>query len=194
MTRQKLAVVTLWMAAAGICFAQPIAISVHLVDQYGAPKSVAAAARKNAAHILEAAGVKIDWQDAATPGGLTLNIVARRTVPTQGDALGYALIKPGSGNGCDCAYLLYPAIEQSASAWRADVQTVLGVAMAHEIGHILLDSNQHSASGVMKADLANAQIAKASQGGLIFTAEQAATVRLQIARRHPGSVARPTEK
>ncbi len=183
MRGQKLAVATVWMAAAALGPAQPLAISVQVVDNYGAPKSVTSEAQKDAAHILAVAGVRLDWQPGSTPGGLTLYLVARRTVPTHCDALGYALIAPASGGGCNCGYLLYPAIERNAWIWKAGVPTVLGVAMAHEIGHILFNSTAHSSSGIMIASFGYGQITKARQGGLLFTAEQAAYVRSQVALR-----------
>jgi hypothetical protein len=175
----RLTTVVLLAAATG--FAQPLTISVQMIDDYGAPKGTVSAAQRDAAHILGMAGVKLDWHQAKTPGGLTLYLLERRMVPTGGDALGYALIDPISGSGCNCAHMVFPAIESVARQWQTSNSTVLGAVIAHEIGHLLLNSSTHSSSGIMSANFGYSQIAEASRGDLLFTEEQAAILRSRVA-------------
>jgi hypothetical protein len=47
--------------------------------------------------------------------------------------------------------ILYDRIETAALAVAPSVTKILGNALAHEIGHVLLRSEQHSQSGIMKA-------------------------------------------
>jgi hypothetical protein len=44
--------------------------------------------------------------------------------------------------------------------------------MAHEIGHLLLGANRHSASGIMKAAWRHADVELAGQGRLTFSAAE----------------------
>jgi hypothetical protein len=162
-----------------ICEAQSLTISVQVIDNYGAPKGVVSAAQRDAARILAAAGVRLDWQQDPTPGGMSLKLVARKVEIAGVDALGYAFLRPTFG--CNCAHLVYPEIERSAQRWEGEVSTILGAAMAHEIGHLLLSSNAHSSSGVMTANFGHKQIVQASRGELLFTAEQAGRIRAQVA-------------
>jgi hypothetical protein len=61
---------------------------------------------------------------------------------------------------------------------------VLGCAMAHEIGHLLLGSNSHSVSGVMQARWERRQIQEELRGGTLFTSKQARLIRAEMQRRN----------
>jgi hypothetical protein len=164
-----------------ICEAQTLTISVQMVDRYGAPKGVVSAAQKDAARILAMAGVRLDWQQDPTPGGLSLKLVAQKVEIAGGDPLGYAFLSPPFR--CKCAQLVYPEIERTDQRWQAGVSTILGAAMAHEIGHLLLNSNTHGSDGIMIASFGHKQIVQASRGELQFTAEQAGGIRSQVAEQ-----------
>jgi hypothetical protein len=60
---------------------------------------------------------------------------------------------------------------------------VLGAAMAHELGHLLLDSHAHSHDGVMAERLRPAELIRAARGELRFDDQQAEAIRRQIRRR-----------
>jgi hypothetical protein len=51
--------------------------------------------------------------------------------------------------------------------------------MAHEIGHLLLNSPQHTASGIMQPGWGPHQTRQALTGLLSFTREQASRIRAQ---------------
>jgi hypothetical protein len=50
-----------------------------------------------------------------------------------------------------------------------DLERLLGCVLAHEIGHMLLNSNAHSPEGIMIAKFGDAEMRKAAQRRLIFT-------------------------
>ena len=50
---------------------------------------------------------------------------------------------------------------------------LLGHVMAHEIAHLLLGTNSHSASGIMRAHWYAQELASADRGALLFTPDQA---------------------
>ncbi len=78
---------------------------------------------------------------------------------------------------------LYPTIEETARRWQAGVSSILGAVMAHEIGHLLLDSHAHGSSGIMSASFGHIQIKQAGKGELLFTTDQTARFRSQVALR-----------
>ena len=59
---------------------------------------------------------------------------------------------------------------------------VLGHAMAHEIGHILLGSDSHSSTGLMKAKWNSDDMKRAGKGDLQFTAEQCQIIRKNLTK------------
>lgn len=183
MRTQKLAVTAVCIWAAASALAQKPTISIQVVDNFGAPKGVIPAAQKEATRILGAAGVNVDWRKGPAPNGLTLFLVERRMVPAKDVALGYSFVGTHSVEELDVAHLLYPAIERKARDGQTGISTVLGAVMAHEIGHLLLNSNDHSPTGVMSAVFEFTQIAEAARGHLLFTASQAARIRSRVTLR-----------
>ena len=60
---------------------------------------------------------------------------------------------------------------------------VLGLAIAHEIGHLLLPDNSHSRRGIMRGRLDRRDLRLATFGDLVFTPQQADSIRAEVARR-----------
>jgi hypothetical protein len=63
------------------------------------------------------------------------------------------------------------------------IPIILVCVIAHEIGHLLLGSNSHSASGIMQGNWQRGQIRKAMTGTLLFTPEQAELIRAETQKR-----------
>jgi hypothetical protein len=59
---------------------------------------------------------------------------------------------------------------------------ILGNAMAHELGHLLMQSMQHSRTGIMRPRWGNKELHQAERGGLVFTPAQATAMRNRIRR------------
>ena len=75
------------------------------------------------------------------------------------------------------AGVFYRRVMETAKKEECDTGLMLGATMAHEIGHLLLGSNAHSARGVMRARLKREEVGQAARGDLRFTAEQAEAIR-----------------
>jgi len=60
---------------------------------------------------------------------------------------------------------------------------VLGVVVAHELGHLLLGAGAHSPGGIMQAGWHPREIDKALQGHLLFTHSQCRQIREQVDAR-----------
>ncbi|MCU1238235.1 MAG: hypothetical protein JWP63_6202, partial [Candidatus Solibacter sp.] len=96
---------------------------------------------------------------------------------------GFAVLQRGSFTE-SYAGISYPAVVDIAREMDAEIALVLGTALAHEIGHVLLNSAAHSLSGVMSARMRPQEIAAASRGELRFTPAQAAAIRAAALRRN----------
>jgi hypothetical protein len=87
------------------------------------------------------------------------------------------------GNGI--VYLFGDVIETVARDRRIPQQDILGVAITHEIGHLLIAPG-HSDRGIMRSQLEEGEWRKASQGMLGFTPRQAEIIRNGVlSRNHP---------
>jgi len=157
-------------------------------------------AKREASTIFREAGVDTQWVDcplilaeaknyAACQqlfglAVLTLRIVPRsmveQDVPTT--ALGFALQgfdgKPGR-----IANVFFHRVEETANAGQAFRFHILGNVMAHEVGHLLLGTNCHSPTGIMKAKWNRQEMQPASQGLLGFTPKESTLMRENVLSR-----------
>ncbi len=145
-------------------------------------------AEHQAATLFAEAGVKITWLDNShkqrsvrcQPGNSSaeffLRIVFANGTMPQGsvaDALGRSMIPP-AGYGyvpCGTASVFYDRVIAFASVWASHSPEILGDAMAHELGHLLL-GNRHSRQGIMKALWTFRDLDLARRGQLQFSNEQ----------------------
>lgn len=92
------------------------------------------------------------------------------------------------GQGCH-ADLFNEAIQHLREETHVSASVILGHAMAHELGHLLLGTNSHSSIGLMRARWDREDLAKASRGNLRFSQEQSRGILNRFAQ---GSAKRPT--
>ena len=100
----------------------------------------------------------------------------------QTSALGFAAMPGGEMLGHNAGISMERVV---ALATRHDVPAglVLGLAMAHEIAHLLLGPGSHAAIGLMRTAWEGADLAKAARGDLSFTPEAGEELRVAIGRR-----------
>ncbi len=147
-----------------------------------------ALAQQQATMIFRQAGIATAWVDCtaaslkgacqpAGPGQFIVHIVARGK--TSSDAVfGLAFLgNDGTGKYSD---VFYDRIEKMHRDSGASPARLLGTVAAHEIGHLLLGSQSHSAMGVMSARWRGEEMRRVSMGGLRFTSEQASRMRARI--------------
>jgi hypothetical protein len=70
------------------------------------------------------------------------------------------------------AFVLVNLVNKIADGYSTARSIVLGAAIAHELGHLLI-SKQHTKTGIMKSYLNQSDFRKVGRGELSFTAEQA---------------------
>jgi hypothetical protein len=164
------------------------------VSNYAKVSSRALAKAKNEARaVLQEAGIETMWVDcplagrrvdpgpceASTDFFLTILASAMTGFPaSERDALGFALPCHGLGAGC-MAYVFYARIEALAAYGDATPSVILGYAMAHEIGHLLLGPG-HSPFGIMRAEWNRGDLQLASRQQLGFVPAQAKSLRAAV--------------
>ena len=138
-------------------------LSIRIYDNAGVLSAYRARAIKRAGDILARADLAVDWRDcpaggvlargacAAPPasGELALRLVQSPKGDPNPRALGTALIDTATGRGT-LATVYVDRVANLSQQGRLDTWATVGVVMAHEIGHLLLGTNSHSDSGLMR--------------------------------------------
>jgi hypothetical protein len=159
-----------------------------------------AAALAVATAILEAAGLEVKWEacdavfgrrDADDPcvGPLAANELAIRFVrlpPSQGQAdqvaLGYSLVDTRLRAGA-LATVYVDRVAALAVTCHLDARTLLGRAIAHEVGHLLLGTAEHAPVGLMRAGWSQHALRHERPGDWVFTARDAESMRDAVRMR-----------
>jgi hypothetical protein len=170
-------------------------ITIRLVNSPVVPVKSLAAAEKVAGQIFGKAGVEVSWVDCdaaergaspcsqdAGPGEFRVHMLKGKPPNLNGDTTGFAVLTPSWRDGECYAGVSYLTVDATAKSLEIDVSYVLGAALAHEIGHLLLGAS-HVPRGVMCPRLGRQQLRMASRGELLFTPEQAARIRQEVAER-----------
>ena len=165
-------------------------ILVQLENTADAPRPEIRKALAEAGWILRRAGIEARWVECGSVAGDRLDIPACRPrgepglfvisiLPEDpretrlGDALGFAVLA-GRRNG---AAVIYPRIVSMLrdNPHYADCN-ILGSVIAHELGHLLLQSPQHG-EGIMKANWGVLDFEAMKQRRLKFSQKQAREIR-----------------
>jgi hypothetical protein len=158
--------------------AQNPTVTLQVRNDAHVDADVLAQAEAAVTDIYAKAGVTAVWTNHAQ---LMVVIVPRARAEQLNhipEAMGFA---PGSETARGhIAYVLDHKVDDVAQGYRTNKAVVLGVAMAHEVGHLLL-FNAHSKTGLMRPDWNQADFRNAAQGQLLFTAEQGTQIRTGMA-------------
>jgi len=176
----------------------PIQLQVSVFNSSPISSSTIERAESHAGRVLRDAGVAVIWlncpqdaqheaslgpcSEASFPSHLHLRI-ARASRSLKATTVGISFVAE-DGKGC-YADLFYEPIRQLQEETHASPSVILGHAMAHELGHLLLGTNSHSPSGLMRAQWTGEDLAMASKGNLRFSQEQSLRITNRLARRTP---------
>ncbi len=144
---------------------ETVGVTVRLRNDAGVSDSVIGLARAAAVKVFSAAGVQLIF--VTQRPHLTIVLLSAdggRRMHQVAEAMGYA---PSSGGeGGRIAYVLCDRVEQLSHTRGTDMAVVLGVAVAHELGHLLLPSNVHTTAGLMRKDWTRRDFQNARDGWL----------------------------
>jgi hypothetical protein len=166
---------------------------VRLYDAGGLAPSERQAAVATASAILGAAHVPTSWppcaiacNDPLQPGEIAIRLA--RSGAAIGDEgmfeLGYSAIDPATGGGVLATVYLDRA-EWTAARAGLGVGVLVGRAMAHEIGHLLLGSAGHDPRGVMRAIWSPEALRSSPASDWRFTPRQTAALHRALRVRIP---------
>jgi len=111
------------------------------------------------------------------PGCLTLSIVRGASPYASTEALGFVMPNRQSSPAITIFYDRIEQIEMQEVSGSASLAQILGYAIAHEIGHVLLGSTQHSVNGIMRGPWTQIEFERMAKGWLGFTTQQSAVMR-----------------
>jgi hypothetical protein len=179
-----------------------LTITVFVYDYTRLDPTVLTGAQEVAAAIFKRAGLETAWiycpvspaelekypacnQELRTTDFglrlLTANMAERLSGADDGDVLGFARPCPDSERGC-VATIFYPRVEERASEVDAPMTRILGQAIVHELGHLLLGPG-HSSSGIMQGIWSHGTLKFMGWNRLLFTPKQSGQLRADVARR-----------
>ncbi len=199
MTHARLVALALLLVITGEVYlaAQPIG-TIRVYDMVLGGSARRAAVLETARSILADAGVDAVWVDCAarprdgepspcrTPrreGDLVIRIIPDGQVPAPDghNPLGYAVVG-ANGRGGALATVFADRVQRVAAQSRANPDVLLGRAVAHEVGHLLLRSQSHSRSGLMREVWSDAELFGDRPEDWRFSAAERASLRAAAAR------------
>jgi hypothetical protein len=159
-------------------------VQIRLIDDAAVKPKLMITARQEAAYALESLCIEVEWVAGSSLKASEIRIIMTPvgTGITDG-CLGNTTLDALHGNH-GAVFLSRVRALQSDYATTIGLGELLGYVLAHEIGHVLLNSRAHSLGGVMIDRFGEAQIYRAAQGRLAFTpADRQMLLSSQIARR-----------
>ena len=158
--------------------------------------SIVEKAEGEASRVLRDVGVEVIWDNClqGTLRGASIDHCAEVSFPFHFDlriirssrnlkasTVGISFFAD-DGKGC-CADVFYQPIEQLQNETDVSPSVVLGYAMAHELGHLLLGINSHTPNGLMRAHWTREDLDNASRANLWFSYEQSIRIRSRLTPR-----------
>ena len=197
---QTLLLIALASLTCSTANAQDRQIWIHLYNLSGIPAHNLDRATREVSRIFAQQDVAINWT-AGTPEAEEIHTIDLSVPAAFHDAqvrpflvvrvgrglafkapngvLGVSL--PHSQSGIS-ATIFQERIEDLCQAAGRDFDLLLGNAIAHEIGHLVLTSDAHSASGIMRAPWGKTEFDLAAMGRLGFNPWQGAEIRAYASR------------
>jgi hypothetical protein len=167
-------------------------LTVLVYDTAQASPALLAAAEREAGRILGEAGVRVVWLDcldrnssadaqelchkAREPTDVVLRVLPGHIQGRLQDSL-FGFVFPPA-----LASVYYEYAGRLASSDR-EISIMLGCAIAHEVGHLLLGPNSHSGGGIMHGEWGPKEFRLALMGGLLFTSQQSKVIQAETRRR-----------
>lgn len=159
-------------------------------------------AQSEASRIIGAAGVETVWLDCTAPRLGSPLARGSRQQECRGEMAGATVILRvlsrsdynsaalhqevfGYADGSALTSVIYDSVAALADADgdTKEAPVILGDAMAHEIGHLLLGSGAHSSIGIMRGRWDRVQLQRALMGRLLFTPDQSMRIRAAMEAR-----------
>lgn len=157
------------------------------------------AVQRSAGAIFQQALVDIDWTDCRKgpkrprplvcdvppqPGELVVRLVAAPGADAHGEVLGDALLDTTTGRGTLSTIYVNRVVDLARAAG-TPASDLLGRVVAHEVGHLLLGTHEHSDSGLMRARWPRQVVADRHDRNWTFSDAQIQAMRVRLS--HPAA-------
>ncbi|MCU1326693.1 MAG: hypothetical protein JWN34_2063 [Bryobacterales bacterium] len=180
-------------------------MTIHVYDYAGIDPGELAKAEAFAARILHEVGLRTQWSNcrfsragtalskcAPSAGGVTHLYVRLLSEPMAGKlaastkVLGMSLPTSPGTFPVD-AYVFAGRVGVFAEEDSGPAPPLLGAAITHEVGHLLLASQAHTVTGIMSAHWGPKEKKDALRGVLTFSRRQSDQMRADVSQRMSGS-------
>jgi hypothetical protein len=179
-------------------------ITVVVQNPAQVPPKALARTEEVAGSILSQAGVKVRWLDCdlaalaqdlsdcaqpLRPNEFVLAVVGKlQTLSPElaTSTLGFALV-PSEGRQGYRAYVSYDHARDISQRTHVEVDRVLGVGVAHELGHLLLGESAHSSTGIMKILWQGNEMRAGLNWNMLFTPQQSKRIQSNVQSRRAAS-------
>jgi hypothetical protein len=174
-------------------------VQVRVYDGAGVPAADQTVALRAAAGVLAAAGIDVTWvacgrgDSAMNPvecdapigrNELAIRLLCLPGAPTpRGELpLGYSLVDTRAAAG-SLATIYVDRIAWLSAQAEVGAAKLLGHAIAHEIGHLLLGTNAHGSAGLMRAVWSRAELRRHHPADWLFARSEGAAMRQSLQHR-----------
>jgi hypothetical protein len=176
-------------------------MTIHVYDYAGIDPGVLAEAEAFAARIFQKAGLRTQWSNCrfsptarrcAAVGGVT-HLYIRLLPEAMAGKLAASTrmlglsVSTSPGTFPVDAYVFAERLGVLGEQDRDRVPSLLGAAITHEVGHLLLAGNAHTVTGIMSAQLGPKEKKYALMGVLTFSRRQSEQIRADVRQRMSGS-------
>jgi hypothetical protein len=168
-------------------------LTVSVFNDAGVEPSVWLQAQGRASEIMRQSGISLTWLDCGFPANrkpdsncsaisypahLSVRIVAKLS-PLKADIFGQSF-QDAAGEG-NYVLVYYASIKAFRAATTVPAGELLGCVVAHELGHLLLGTASHSATGLMSAVWQDPELRQVVRGNLLFTGGEGEHMRFRFA-------------
>ncbi len=186
-----------WSADAADAGQRGFRITVLVANRASVPAATIAQMQSEAGWVLSKAGISTTWIDcpfstetaeanspcAGLGGTRFLVRLTRDHVTHHGSiwdtTMGFAHITPNGGSYA--TVLMDPVEELTREQQLVSQAQILGHAVAHEIGHLVMGSNSHSPRGLMRAGWKANELRDMAERHLLFSKREGERMRIRIA-------------
>jgi hypothetical protein len=180
-----------WKAVAANVEKNP-QFTVSVYNDARVPALVLESAERRAGSIFAHSSLDVAWLDCThpgddiavacnrmdAPGHLALRVISHALSPMRDVVFGVSFLSSsGAGKYAD---VFWDRAEDLHAASDLDLGGILGSVMAHEIGHLLLGSNAHAVSGIMRARWEGEELRRIVMGTLLFNPQQEELMRRKV--------------
>jgi hypothetical protein len=166
-----------------------LSLVVRVYNAYGVPAATLDRAHAAVERILNGADLRIMWE--TRPGGEKVGpaelVVRISAAPPQIDAasLGFSFVDVDRRMGT-LATVFADRVAVTARMAGIDEGELLGRAMAHEIGHLLIGTHDHASSGLMRGRWEARDLGRNRPLEWMLSRQEGATMREALVRRRRG--------